>query len=72
MQPQPAVLFFEVIETVTTRDAAFESRDGSWGTSIVRPNGPGWRIADARRERHTKWIRRRPVVVPSKPWRDRR
>jgi hypothetical protein len=67
MQSQPAVLFFEVIETVTTRDAAFEDSDGSWGTSIVRPNGPGWRIADVRRERHTKWVRRRPVsIVPSK------
>ena len=64
MRPQSPSLFFEVIETVTTRDVPFEDRDGSWGTSIVRPSGPGWRIADARRERHTKWVRRRPVVSP--------
>jgi hypothetical protein len=72
MRPESPSLFFELIETVTTRDAAFEDRDGSWGTSIVRPSGPGWRIADARRERHTKWVRRRPVIVRSKAREGRR
>ena len=64
--PQPPSLFFEIVETITTRDEPFEGRDGSWGTSIVRPSGPGWRIADARRERHTKWVRR-PVVWKRSP-----
>ena len=27
---QPPSLFFELIETVTTRDEPFEDRDGSW------------------------------------------
>ena len=63
MRPEFPSLLFEVIEVTTTRDAPFEDRDGSWGTSIVRPNGPGWRIAH-HRERHTRWIRRRPVVWP--------
>ena len=64
-RPGSPSLFFEVIETVTTRDESFEDRDG-WGTRRVRPPGPGWRI-DHDRERHTRWFRRRPVVWPRSP-----
>jgi len=62
---QSLSLFLEAVETTTTRDVPFEDRDGAWGTSIVRPSGPGWRVVDTRHDRHTKWVRRR-LIVPSK------
>ncbi|MER9563502.1 hypothetical protein [Mesorhizobium sp. M0571] len=58
---QPA-LFAELIETAVTRDEPFSDPDGSWGTRIVRPAGKGWRISDAHRDRHTKWMRRTPII----------
>lgn len=58
-----AQLFGEVIEFATTRDEQFEAADGSWGSRINKPAGQGWRVIDSYRERHTKWIRRRPI-----PW----
>lgn len=59
---QPA-LFGELIESIITRDAPFEDRDGAWGSRISR----GWRVIDAHRERHTKWTRRTPIIWPVRP-----
>lgn len=55
--PQPR-LFHEVVETVVTPDCVVN--DGVW---LAPPPGRGWRVHDAHRERHTAWMRRRPVVV---------
>ena len=52
-------LFDELVETQTTRDHVSDA-----GVFIRPPPGPGWRVLDAHRERHTKWQRRRPVVLP--------
>ena len=54
-------LFAELVETATTRDAVLDDE-----IRIVPPPGPGWRVIDSRRERHTRWQRRRPVVRPWK------
>lgn len=59
-QPQ---LFIEVVETIETRDEPFEHADGGWGSSIKKPPGKGWHVADSRRQRFTKWQRLRAV-----PW----
>jgi hypothetical protein len=56
-------LFAELVETQTTRDHV---NDG--GVFIRRPPGPGWRVVDAHRERRTKWIRRKPIIL-SRRWR---
>jgi hypothetical protein len=61
--PQQLPLFVEVIETRTTRDRV--TADAVW---IEPPLGRGWRVADSHRERHTKWQRRKPVVLPRR-WR---
>jgi hypothetical protein len=45
------------IETVTTRDQVLEHSDGSWSSIPRCPPGPGWVIADASRDRHTRWRR---------------
>jgi hypothetical protein len=47
----------EVIETQTTRDRVTDD-----AVFMVKPPGRGWRILDSHRERHSTWIRRRPVV----------
>ena len=58
--------FHEILEIAETRDRPFtDPVDGSWGSHGVPPSGPGWRIHDATRERHTTWERRR-LIVPSK------
>jgi hypothetical protein len=44
--PQNGVV--EITETVTTCDQPFTDRDGSWGTRIVRPPRPDWKVADGR------------------------
>ncbi|MBR1286069.1 hypothetical protein JQ597_28860 [Bradyrhizobium sp. AUGA SZCCT0177] len=56
-------LFLELIEHLVMRDRPFVDADGSWGTLTVPPPGAGWRVADYSRERHTVWMRRRPVWV---------
>jgi hypothetical protein len=52
-------LFDELVETQTTRDHVDDA-----GVFMRPPPGPGWRVIDAHRERHTKWVRRRPIVLP--------
>jgi hypothetical protein len=52
-------LFDELVETQTTRDHVNDA-----GVFIRRPPGRGWRVLDAHRERHTKWQRRKPIVLP--------
>jgi hypothetical protein len=47
----------DLIETQTTRDHVDDD-----GVYIVPPPGPGWRVLDAHRERHTVWTRYRPVA----------
>jgi hypothetical protein len=54
--------FLELVETAETRDRPFVDRDGAGGTRIVQPDGQGWRVLDANRERFTVWMRRRLVV----------
>jgi hypothetical protein len=54
--------FLELVETITTRDRPFTDPDGGWGSRIVRPNGHGWHVLAAHRERFTTWVRRRLVV----------
>jgi hypothetical protein len=56
-------LFAELVETKTARDRVTDE-----GVFIRRPAGPGWRVFDNHRERHTAWIRRRPIV---RPWKRR-
>jgi hypothetical protein len=46
--------FLEFVETAETRDRPFVDRDGAWGSRVVRPNGDGWRVLDAHRERFTR------------------
>jgi hypothetical protein len=58
-------LFFELVETRTTRDLVTD--DAVW---IRRPPGRGCRVLDAHRERQTKWQRRRPILLPRR-WRSR-
>ena len=49
-------LFAELVETETTRDRVTDA-------GVFRPPpGAGWRVSNADRERHTAWMRRRPVV----------
>jgi hypothetical protein len=50
-------LFGEVLERTTIRD-----RVTNEGTFLDPRQGAGWRVLDARRERHTTWHRRRPIV----------
>jgi hypothetical protein len=50
-------LFNELVETQTTSDHVNDA-----GTFIRPPPGPGWRVLDAHCERHTQWMRRKPVV----------
>jgi hypothetical protein len=52
-------LFDELVETQTTRDLVDNE-----GGFLRPPPGPGWRVADAHRERHTQWQRRKPIVSP--------
>jgi hypothetical protein len=54
--------FLELLEIAETRDRLFTDPDGSWGSCVVKPNGPGWRVRDFNRERHTTWERRRLIV----------
>lgn len=61
--PRQGQLFGEVIESRWTRDTPFEYPDGSFGTLISRPAGPGWRVADYRKDRKTLWQRRRPIIL---------
>ena len=55
--------FFELTETVVTRDHVSDS-----GVFIQRPPGRGWIVTDNHRERFTTWTRRRPVILPRR-WR---
>jgi hypothetical protein len=57
-------LFDELVETETTRDHVSDA-----GTFIRPPPGRGWIVADNHRERHTKWMRRRPTA---RPWKRKR
>ncbi|MET4513726.1 hypothetical protein [Bradyrhizobium sp. I1.7.5] len=58
-------LFFELVETIVTRDRVTVD-----AVLIAPPPGRGWRVHDAHRERHTTWTRRRPIIVSSQ-WRHR-
>jgi hypothetical protein len=58
-RPNQLQLFDELVETETTRDRVDDA-----GTFIQRPVGRGWRVLNADRERHTAWMRRRPIVLP--------
>ncbi|TCU38765.1 hypothetical protein EV129_104372 [Rhizobium azibense] len=62
-------LFGELIECLITRDESFDGPDGSWETRATRPSGAGWRIIEFHRERHTKWMRRRPIIMGNPSWR---
>ncbi|MET4086666.1 hypothetical protein [Bradyrhizobium sp. S3.5.5] len=59
-QNQPS-LFAELIERVVPRDCVNDA-----GVFLRPPPGRGWRVLDGHRERHTAWMRRRPVVRPWK------
>jgi hypothetical protein len=63
-QANQFTLFFELTETVVTRDHVSDA-----GVFIRSPPGKGWRVSNADRERHTAWMRRRPIV---RPWKRRR
>jgi hypothetical protein len=52
-------LFGELVETVVTRDRVTDD-----AVLIRRPPGRCWLVADAHRERHTKWQRRKPIILP--------
>jgi hypothetical protein len=52
---QPA-LFFEFVESITTRDEPFAD-----GTRVVPPSGDGWCIADYGDEHATTWQRSRLI-----------
>jgi hypothetical protein len=47
----------DLIEIEVTNDHIADD-----GIYIVPPPGSGWRVLDAHRSRHTKWMRRRPVA----------
>ena len=61
--PGQGPLFREIVETEVTSDEAFEAPDGSWGTSIVKPPGKGWRVADYSHDKETHWLRRLPLAT---------
>jgi hypothetical protein len=62
--PRQGRLFVEVVETVASGPDPF---DDNWshvsaGGRLVRPPGNGWRVIGF--DRWTRWMRRRPIVVP--------
>ena len=57
-------LFDELVEIEVTRDHVNDV-----GVFIQPPTGPGWGEPDSRRERFTRWQRRRPRMRIWKRWR---
>lgn len=46
-----------LLEFSTTRDRVVELKDGGWAICPSTPQGPGWHVHDAHRERYTVWVR---------------
>lgn len=46
-----------LVENETTPDVRIEESDGGWSVRPCAPPGTGWKIADASRERCTRWRR---------------
>ena len=46
-------------------DVSFDDPDGTWGTRVAQARkASGWRVIDFSHDRWTRWMRRRPIVVP--------